>query len=190
MLAQRQPHRERAAAARSAVRADLAAVQLDQLFCQGEANTGPLVTAGCRCVHLVEPVVHARQLIRLDAHACVVYDDFRNVPGCADGHRHAASARRELERIREQVEQHLLELFGIETGNELAQLAQEAQADALALCERCKGLWRCARETNQIVRPAVERDGACLQPGQVQDLVVEAQQALPVPQTTRRAPRP
>ena len=99
---------ERAALARALSTADRAAVQLDQLLHQRQADAGALVGAAARALDAVEALEDVRQLLGGNAGAGVAHRQLdAHCPVLPHGDGDLA-LERELERVREQVEDDLL----------------------------------------------------------------------------------
>ena len=109
--AKRQHHGERRALARTiALGAHLAAVQLDQVLDDGESEPEAAVAAGDGAIGLVETIEDVREHVGPDAAAGVGHHDGRRAPSSTRSvTRIAPLARRELDRVREQVPDHLLQ---------------------------------------------------------------------------------
>src|SRR5438445_9336275 len=91
-----------------ALRLDGAAVQLDEVARDREAETEPAVRARERGIGLAEFVEHVREKARRNADAGVRDSQLRVARDGARVDPHGAAARRELDRIRQQVAEHLL----------------------------------------------------------------------------------
>ena len=110
----RQAHRERRAAA-IAVAGGMhaAAVHFGQPLHQREADAQAAARAVDGVVRLHEQIEDLRQHLRRDADALVDHAHHGIVAFAADEHAHRALALRELERVRQQVADDLLEAHGI-----------------------------------------------------------------------------
>src|SRR5205085_2517502 len=109
----RQGEDESAAAARLALEAQGPLVGLHDAAGDSEAETGAALVAAA--AHVGEFVEDARLLRRCDASAGVAHGDFRllRLRAIPDADRDAAARRGELDRIAEQVDEDLLDAFGV-----------------------------------------------------------------------------
>src|ERR1041385_2742982 len=113
----RQDERERRAAARRRLHVDAPVVELDEVARQREAQAGAAATRAPAEFRLIELVEDALEVVGRDADALVADIDAHRVDADRRGRarhvagvqRHRAAVRRELHRVREQVEEDLLE---------------------------------------------------------------------------------
>ena len=112
--ADRQPEAEGGATARPVARGmDGAAVQLDDVPHDGQPEAEPAVRPGRAAVGLAEAIEDERQHLGPDALAGVRDHDLDLRADAPDVNLHAAAARRELDRVREQVPHRLLQPLAI-----------------------------------------------------------------------------
>src|SRR5438128_3708762 len=103
---------DRAPVLARALRAHGAAVKLDDVLHQREAEPEAAVRARARAVALAERLEDVRNELRRDPDARVGDDDLDARLGARETHAHAAARRRELDRVREQVPDDLLQTIG------------------------------------------------------------------------------
>ena len=84
-------------------------VQLDELPNDGKPETESGVTSRRRAIGLAEALEHVWQKVRTDALACIDDPDLHVVFRRFDEDPNTSALRRELDRIREQIPDHLLE---------------------------------------------------------------------------------
>ena len=107
---QRQPHAERRALAfAGAGRVHRAAVHLDDVADDGEAQPETAGLSRRASVGLAKALEHMRQEIRPDADARVADDDLDVRVHAFEAHLHAAVLRRELHRVRHEIPDDLLQ---------------------------------------------------------------------------------
>src|SRR5580765_46524 len=109
---------ECAAAPDLALREDGAAVQLDQLMDQGQANARPLMCASARSNHSVETVEHERKFVLRDSAAGVLHSEHSRGSGALQTDADVP-LQRELERVRDEIQNDLLPHIAVDV-DELA----------------------------------------------------------------------
>src|SRR5215510_2007735 len=92
---------------------DRSAMQLDQVFDESKAEAEAAVPSGARRVGLSEAVKDVRQEISADAFARVGHGDANVRIHALQARFDAASLRRELDGVGEQVPDHLLQAGGV-----------------------------------------------------------------------------
>ncbi len=132
----RETHGEDRARALGAVDLNRAALQLDEFLHERKADADAL--AGPAGITLIEAVEDVRELIARDAGARVRDNDFGRIlrDGAADADGDGAAARRELERVGEQVVDDLLDHLAIEIQRDALAAVFPAQLDALLFGRR------------------------------------------------------
>src|SRR5499426_464830 len=95
---------------------DRSAMQLDQVFDERQSKAESAVPSGARRVGLAEAFKDIGQEIRADAFARVAHGDANVRVHALQARFDAASLRGELDRVGEQVPDHLLQAGGV-TGN-------------------------------------------------------------------------
>ena len=112
-------------------------MKLDDLVDERQADTAALVTAPARVLHAMEALEHARQLIRRDADTGVADRHLHRRARVADAHRDLAFER-ELESVRQQIENDLVPHLAIDVDRIGKRLAIDDEADARALASRAE----------------------------------------------------
>src|SRR5256885_627188 len=129
---ERQRDRERRAASFAvACRGDAAAVELDDVLDDGQSEPEAAVRARRAAVALAEALEDQRKELAGDALAGVGHGDAHGVAlelVGADGDR--AARRRELDRVREQIPDHLLQALGVAGGNAVDAREVEVQRNS------------------------------------------------------------
>src|SRR5262249_728620 len=97
------------ASAAGALRTDGAAVRLDQVTDNGQPKSEAAVAARMRPVHLVKSIEDLRQLFGTDALARIAYDELDAVVGAAQADVNAAAGWRELQGVRNEVRDDLMQ---------------------------------------------------------------------------------
>ena len=134
----------RAAADALAVGAHLAAVQERDVAHQREADAQAARAARRRGVGLGEAVEHVRQELRRDADAVVLAPGAARARACFSSETAIGAAlRRELDRVREQVGDELLQPAAVAHHHDVRVVGREAQVDLLR--RRRRGAPRPAR---------------------------------------------
>ena len=110
---------------------DRAAVQLDDVADDRQAQAEAAGLARRAGVGLAEPLEHERQELRLNADAGVADDDLDVRVDALEPHLHAAALRRELDGVRQQVPDHLLQAIGIAGDRADARIEQRLHPHAL-----------------------------------------------------------
>src|SRR5262249_21986828 len=111
--AEREAEPERRPFPLAALRPDRAAMQLDQLLRERQADPGPRLLARRRGPTAVEAVEGAREVVGGDPRTVVADANRRRVPVGCDGDLDMSSLRGELQRVAYEVDEHLLELLGV-----------------------------------------------------------------------------
>ena len=156
----------------------MAAVQLGDALDQVQSDAQAAARVGVLGDVLAEQLEDVRGRVGSDARALVghFHADVGVVLQRAQAHRNAARA--ELDRVHDQVHQHLADLDLVH--GELRQIGGQLALDRYAelLPQRSSGLDRRAHHLGQIERARLHHQLAALQPRQVEDVLDERQQAL------------
>ena len=99
-------------------------MRLDQAPRDEQAEAEAADRARDRAVSLTETLEDVRQEAGIDAAAGIPHADVDRTIGSLDGHGDGAARRRELHRVSEQVDEHLLEAVRIGDDQHLGQSAQ------------------------------------------------------------------
>ncbi len=178
---QRQHDGKRRPGARRALDADGAAVQLDEVFGQRQADAGASVGAAGRAVDLVEALEDARQRLLGDAGAGVAHADdglpIRLAASLGHGDHDLSACRSKLERVGQQVAQRRAHPLRVEGGLQPVHGSAALERDAPALGQRRVRAHDRLREAGEVAPPALELHPPALQPRQVQHLADELPQA-------------
>src|SRR6185312_8106280 len=168
----RQAYRERGALAGAvAGGTDGAAVQLHQLLAdrQPEAQSGVLTGDGGVC--LAEAVEHERQEGGIDADAAVAYGDLRMGRAVLDADLDPTALRSELQRVGEQVGDHLLQPVRVATGRTERSLRHPVDGDALGVRGGLDGEDRRVHDLLQIDAADIQPRHAGGDPAHVQKVI-------------------
>src|SRR5262245_22788581 len=158
---------------------DRSAMQLDQVFDESKAEAEAAVPSGARRVGLSEAVKDIRQEITADAFARVAHGD-ANVRVYALQERFdAASLRRELDRVGEQVPDHLLQARWV-AGN-LANFGGEIslERDPFGVSRRVDRLNRLLNYRDQVHWPDLQPEFAADDAGRVEQVINQLRLGLP-----------
>ena len=112
--------------------------------------------ARARAVGLAEAVEHVGQEIGGDALPGVLHDDDRRRGGALQPHLDASAARRELDGVRQQVPDHLLQAVGIRVHGPALRLQRGVEHDALALGGGTDGVQRGLDDGGRLHRAHVQ----------------------------------
>ncbi len=116
---------------------DIAAVQLDEIVHQGQADAAALEAAALRAFNTMEALEQPRDLLAGDADACVGDADHGGVAVGRGTHRHRDQAfEGELEGVGDQVQDHLLPHLPVQIGGLGQGRAVQLQPEAGALDRR------------------------------------------------------
>src|SRR4029077_12691672 len=181
---------EGTAAARHAAQADFAAQQVRQLAADGQSQTGAAVLAGSARIRLLESFEYDPLLLRRNADAGIADRELDHRGGLAERRMLAAPAAArdtyvrahaaplgELERVREQILQHLQQALGVggnrppQTGIEVRREGELAGVRFVAEIA-LDGLSQMRKQ--QLF--TLDRDGARFDLGQVEDVADEVEQ--------------
>ena len=158
----------------------LPAVQLDQLAHQREADAGPLVAARRRVVHLREAVEDPLELIGGNPHPGVRHRKVHAARLAPHRQLDPPARLRELQRIPDQVHQHLVERIRISV-KPLHRLQRSAlEPHALALRQPASALDHVAHQPRRIQAQPAHLQLAALDLRQIQQIVDQLQQPQPV----------
>ena len=186
---QRENQGEDAALVRLARHAHVAAVQQREPFGQGEAQPRALVLASGSMVDLVELVEDLLLLRGVDPDPGVSDRDLDHVLEARRGDGHRALLGRELDRVGDEVQQHLLELAGV--GEHLARPVQPAaHADLFLACERLHCRHHLLDGLGDRDRLEPQLHLACLHLREIEDVVDQGQEVLAAGQDLAEEPRP
>ena len=131
---QRNLHAKRGALVDSAARRiDRAAVHLDELPGYRQPQAEPAAFTGDAGVRLAEPLEHMRKEFRRDADAGIADGNFHVRIDAFEADLHPAAAVRELDRIRQQIPQHLLQALRIARDGRRIRIEHGLDAYALGL---------------------------------------------------------
>ena len=107
---ERQPYAEGGAFALAGARCfHGAAVHLDNMSNNGQAQSEAARLSRCPCLGLTKPLEYVGKKVRLDAHAGVADDYFDVGVDALEAHLHAPFLRREFHRVRYQIPDNLLQ---------------------------------------------------------------------------------
>src|SRR5690349_16099309 len=128
----RQTHARRRADARFAFELEASAVELGKRLCQREPEAGAVVASAETAVDLAEGRHGARDVLGGDADAAVAHLDGNAALVALEAQRNLAARRRELDRVRQQVHEDLLELplIGADEAGTRRYVDAEAEAGA------------------------------------------------------------
>jgi len=133
-----------------------------------------------RAVRLPEAFEQPGQKIGPDPGAGVADAEVQVLPGVCQPHLHPAAARRELDRVREQVPHHLLEPIRVARDEPGLRVEVDVQREALCLCRRSHGF-------DPRLRHRLQRDRADAQPQLAGDRARDVEQVLDDPRLQSRA---
>ncbi len=154
---QRQPHDEgRPLPLSRALDLGRAAVQLDQVADDRQAEPEPAVGAGDRPVGLAEAVEDVRQEVGADADAGVGHPDDGVAPLLAQADLDPARPGGELDGVGEQVPDHLLQPVGVAEDRARQRADRDVEEDPLGVGRRAHGLERGVDDAAQLDRLEVE----------------------------------
>src|SRR6266542_819049 len=160
----------RAAVLPLAVRAHGPSVQFDEVPHDRQAETQPAVTAGRRAIGLRKTIEDVGQELGADADARVFDRDRRVVALALQAHGHAAVARRELHRVRQQVPEHLLQAIAVpRNGIDIVDLT--VNRDVLGFGGWRDGVERRVHHVAQAHRREVQPQLAADDPRDVEDVL-------------------
>jgi hypothetical protein len=108
-------------------------VQFDELLHQGQAEAKAAVCACRRVVGLAEPLEHMGQELGDDAPSRVAHGNLDRLSDASRGDFHATTRRGELDGVREQVPDHLLQARGVAHDLAFDRLEDACDRDALRL---------------------------------------------------------
>jgi hypothetical protein len=169
----RQPHGERCALPLAvAVRAHRPAVQLDELADDGEPQPQPSLAARAAATGLAEPLEDVRQELGGDPLPVVADDHLDPAAVAAQEQLDVAALRRELDRISEQVAQHLREPVGIARHRRL-RLDLRAEGEAALLGDWTHRLHHALGQGRQLDRGKLQRKLAGDDPRDVEQILDE-----------------
>src|SRR5262249_11262186 len=132
----------------------------------------PAVASRAARVGLPEALEDEREEVRRDAFARVLHDDDELVPLVLAAYPDRAARRRELDRIRQQVAQHLLQALGIAEGDPAMDDAR-VEPDVPRRSDRSELVARLAHRRGDVERARVERELSADDAGHVQQVVDE-----------------
>ena len=169
-------------------------VQIHHLLRQRQPDAGAQLRLR-RLVDLIEPVEDVGQLRRRDARAAVADDHARRAARCGvarglDAHAHGPGLWRELDRVREQVGDGLLELRRIGEDLDGCVRALDLERDRLARCHRLERLRDALDERAEVECAGAERRPPGFEAGHVEDLVDEVEDAAGAAPGEVDLPRP
>src|SRR5215468_10798969 len=147
------------------------AMQLDQIFNERQAKAESAVPSGARRVGLSEAVKDIGHEIRADSFARVAHGDANVRVHALQARFYAASLRGELDRVGEQVPDHLLQASGV--AGDLANFEGEVslERDTFGLRRRLDGLNRLLNYRDQINRPDLQPELAADDAGRVEQVI-------------------
>ena len=136
------------------------AVQLDEMAHDREAEAEAAILTRARALRLAEAIEDVRQELHTDAGARVRNDDARLAWPRLEGHVDAAARRRELDRVRQEVPDDLLEPVRIDQGGRGRRRQMRAEHDVLAVGGRADAVDGALDDAAQVHRPHVETEPA------------------------------
>ena len=145
-------------------------MQLHQVLDDGQPEAQTTEAALRTRVLLPKPVEHVRQELRRDAGAGVVNHDRRLGAGALQPQLHAARLRRELDGVRQQVPDDLLQAIGVARDGADALVDDRVDADLLRVGRRRHGFDRLAHDIWQADLLDVEPERAAVEPSHVQQV--------------------
>ncbi len=182
-MAQRQADGEGGPVVRRAGSRDLAAMQLDQLLDQRQADAAALEAAALGALHAVEPLEQARDLVRRDADAGVGHFDRRGVGEAIGAHgNHDLAVEGEFEGVGDQVQDHLLPHLPVDIGQLGQGGAVQLQGQARPLDGRAEAGGDLGGEAGQIGGLEGGAHAPSLDAREIQQAVDQAQQPSAVAQ--------
>ena len=181
-----QHHEKGAAPAKHALDADLAPLELGQLFCQGETESraaDAFLRPTDRGIDLLEGTKQARQLVRADPDPRIRYldaDHLRPVGCRLQGHR--STGRRKLDRIRQIGVHDLLERRNIADQMCALSLDRDGQLQLLGVDIRTQRAGNQRDQCRQIDVSGLELELPCFDAGEVEDIADHLQKISPAGQ--------
>ena len=127
---------------------DRAAVKFDEILHEREADAGALVCAGACVFDTVEPLEHARQLVSRYADTGV-FDPQRDRPVGLPQRYGDPSLERELERVRQQIQDDLLPHLPIDVHGPVERRAVDVEREAAAFDRRSERAGQINREAGR-----------------------------------------
>ena len=172
-----------------AQRGDVSPVQLDEMTHDGEPQAEPAAGPLRRRVRLPEALEHVGQEPRRDALPAVAHAHLHVRVHAAQVHLDVAAARRELDGVREQVPDHLLEPFGVGEHPAGRRVDEPGERDRLRLRRGRERVGRRLDDGSQLEGTAVELQLARHDAGDVEQVVNEPRLGLGVPVDRLDGPR-
>ncbi len=174
---ERQGHGEAAAPVGHALDPDRAAVQLDQLLDQGEADAAALEGPAAGALDPVEALEQAGQLGGRDAGAGVADGELRRpAVGRPPDHHPDLALEGELEGVREQIEDHLLPHLAVDVDRLGQGRAVDDQAQARPIDRRAEARGELGGERREVGRLVARLDAPGLDAREVEQRVDQLEQ--------------
>ena len=173
----RHREREHRAVPELACHPDPSAVQLDELPAQREAEPRPLRLL-VRTPYLPELLEDDLVMLGRDPDAAVGHRDLRDAIHTRRAHLHASALRRELHRVREEVEQHLLDLALVGADGSHAVVDLACERDPSPTRPFTHEQQRVVHRRRQLELRDVQLHASGLDLGQVEDVVDEGEEVL------------
>ena len=173
----RQAKCERAALAEHALDQNITPMQECEPARERKTQPGALLAPAGSGVHLEELVEDLALILRRDPDSRVHHRDLDGRRLALSGHRHRPILRRELDRVRDQVQQHLLQLSGV--GDHVSRARDlGADVDPLLLRQRLHEVQDLRHDCLDLDRLQAQLHLSCLDLGQVEDVVDQAEEML------------
>ena len=169
-------HGERRAAADLAVDADVAAVEVDELAHQSEADAGSLVGAPALAFDAVKALEHAGKISGGNADAGVAHGEAGAAGRVVEPHVDAAFER-EFEGVGQQIEHDLFPHVAVDIGRRQLRFAVDAQGDARALANRAEIRREVAGEDAEIGFLEIDLGATGFDAREIEQRVDQTQQA-------------
>ncbi len=156
-------------------------MQIHQFLGQGQTDTGALVLAGGRAIHLRKPIEDPVQMLGGNPDAGILHrQTHAPVLALLAEHRNPPARSGELQRVSHQVDDHLLERFGIHVNHRQRLELTHLEPDALPL-----GQW--PRPRHDLLDDRSHLDGSSLHRQllpldlrQIQEVVDQLEQPQPI----------
>src|SRR5438067_2937062 len=159
-----------------ALGADVAAVELDDLLGEREADAGAAVTPRLGSVDLEETLEEALRQLGRKAGAVVLHHHPGGAREIVEGNAHVAAAGRELEGVGEQVDEDALHLLEVAVDEALLGVARVGELDVLAPGERLDLIDEVSQVGREVLLADLEAEPRLLQLGEVEEVADHLEQ--------------